>query len=88
MKDERFFSICSVFLPAQRMITQRRFLARFCFIPCEPAQIELPLAIVFRFEGSLLELYYNQTLEFAVIEEQINIEIVSVELNPFLAGDE
>ena len=46
------------------------------------------LAFVFRFEGSLLQIHYNQALKFTVVEEQIDMEVVSVELNAFLPRNE
>ena len=39
-------------------------------------------------EASLLQLYSDQSLELPIVEEQVDIEVFSVELNALLASDE
>ncbi len=56
--------------------------------PREPAEIELHLPLVLGLERALLELDRDQAPELAVVEEQIDVEVVAVELDALLPGDE
>ena len=67
---------------------QRCDLVRLASIPLEPAQIELHLAFIGRFELAELQLNRDQAAEFAVIEQQVEVVIAVVDLHPLLAGHE
>ena len=54
----------------------------------QPSQIELHLALVFRFEGAQFQVDGDQALELAIEEKEVNIEVIGIYLNPFLTGDE
>ena len=64
-------SICSRFLPVHRMIPSGAALARLAFVPVQPAQIQLHLALVRRLEVADLQFDGDQTPQLAVVEQQI-----------------
>ena len=53
----------------------------------QPTKVEFHLSLVLRPEVSLLQLNSYQPLELPVIEEQVDVEVFSVELNALLASD-
>ena len=57
-------------------------------VPGQPAQIKLHLPLVLRLEAALLQVHCDQASELSVIEEQIDVEVGPIELNPLLSGNE
>jgi hypothetical protein len=60
----------------------------FALVLGQPTKVEFHLPLVLWPEASLLQLNSDQPLEFPVIEEQVDVEVFSVELNALLASDE
>lgn len=52
----------------------------------QPTEVKLHLTFVFRLEASLLQLHNDQTFQFAVVEKEVDVEVIPVELNTFLAS--
>jgi hypothetical protein len=46
------------------------------------------LALVLRLEAALLQFNHHQAFQFAVVEQQVDIEVVAVELDAPLPSDE
>lgn len=65
-----------------------RLLAGLLFVFLQPAQVQLHLALVRCLELADLQVNDDEPAESAVVEEQVDIEVVSVDDNPFLAVDE
>src|SRR4051812_6660702 len=57
----------------------RRLLARLLLVLLEPAEIELHLAFVRGLEGAKLQLDRDQPPELAVVEEEIEEEVLPVD---------
>ena len=66
----------------------RGVLARLTLVPVQLPQVQFHLPFVGRSEISQFQLDGNQSPEDAMVEKQIDVVIVAVHLNPFLAGDE
>ena len=82
------YSTVSRFLPAQRMIAERRLLARLSLVPVEPAQIEFHLPGVGGLELADLQFDDHQPPQPAVVEEQVDVVVVAVQRDPLLPLDE
>lgn len=67
---------------------ERRFLAGLLFVFGKPAEIELHLAFVFGLEVAELEIDGDKPSQAAVVEEEIEVEIVGVDGDAFLPGEE
>ena len=67
---------------------KRRFFAWLLLVFGEPAEIEFHLAFVVGFEVAELEVDGDEALEASVIEKEIEIEVVGIDLEAFLAGEE
>ncbi len=65
-----------------------RLFVGFLFVFGEPAEVEFHLAFVFVAEVAEFEVDGDQAFEFAVVEEEVDVEVVVVDLEAFLAGDE
>jgi hypothetical protein len=64
------------------------FFSFFTLVFGQPTKVEFHLPLVLWPEASLLQLYSDQSLELPIVEEQVDIEVFSVELNALLASDE
>ena len=60
----------------------------FTLVFGQPTKVEFHLPLVLWPEASLLQLNSDQSLELSVIEEQVDVEVFSVELNTLLASNE
>lgn len=60
----------------------------FTLVFGQPTKVQFHLPLVLWPEASLLQLYSDQPLELPIVEEQVDIEVISVELNALLASDE
>ena len=60
----------------------------FLHVPIERFEVKVDLAEVFRFEPSDFQLYGNKAGQAAVVEEQIDEEIASADLNSILFAKE
>ena len=67
---------------------ERKRLALFPLELCQPPEVELHLAFVFGPKLPELQIDSDQTLQLAVIKEQVDIEVIPVELEALLAGNE
>ena len=45
------------------------------------------MALVLRPEGTLLQLDYHQSLQLSVVEQEVDVEVLSVNLDALLTGD-
>lgn len=68
--------------------SQGRPIPRFLIMLGQPPKVELHLALVFRFELADFEVDGHQPPQLAVIEQKVDVEVVVVELEALLAGDE
>ena len=80
-----FTAIC-ISCSDPRYRSQGSLLAILRLVPGQPSQIQLHLPLVLRIETSLLEFHDHQTLQLAVVEEQVDVEVVPIELNASLPG--
>lgn len=65
-----------------------RCFTRFQFVLRKPSKVQFHLTLVLSFEGAEFQLDGDETLEFAVVEQQIQIEVVVIDRQPFPAGHE
>ena len=63
---------------------ERQLFASFSLVAGEPSQIQFHLPLVLGFKAALLQLDDDQALQLAVVEEEIDIEVISVELDALL----
>jgi hypothetical protein len=59
----------------------------FSFVLNKPAEVELHLALVVRAEGALLQLDHYQSLQLSVVEQEVDVEVLSVNLDALLTAD-
>ena len=81
------FDLFGLFPCAENDSKGRLFL-RLLLVFGEPAEVKFHLAFVFCLEVAELEVDGNETPEAAVIEEEIEVEVVRIDLDAFLAGEE
>ena len=79
--------LLSVLLAAQDQ-ADGRLLASPALILVQPAQVELHLALVGSIEAAQLQLQGHQAAQAAVIEEQVEVEVLVADGHALLASDE
>ena len=67
---------------------QRRLFAGLLLVACEPTEVEFHLAFVLGLEVAKFEINGNEALQIPVIEEEVEIEIIGIDLDSLLAGEE
>ncbi len=67
---------------------ERRTFSRFDLMLGQPSQVQLHLAFVFRLEPSLLQFNHHQSLQSAVVKQQVYVEVIAVHLDALLPRDE
>ena len=53
----------------------------------QPAEVQLHLPLVLWLEATLLEFERDQAPQLTILEKEVQVEVVAVDLDPFLAGD-
>lgn len=81
------FDLLLFFARAQDNADGRR-LARLLLVLCEPPQVQFHLTLVLRLEGAELQFDRDKAFEFAVVEQQVEIEVIVVDGQSFLARHE
>jgi hypothetical protein len=67
---------------------QRRSFVLFPLVLGQPPEVEFHLALVLCPETSLLQIDGHQPLELPVVEQEVDVEVFSIELNALLACHE
>ena len=85
IKFQQFY-LFTIFAGAKDDSQRWRFTG-FLFIFRQPAQVELHLTFVGSLEFAELQFDRDQASQAAIVEQHVDLEVIVVNLQPFLAGD-